>query len=1179
MSETFVHLHLHSEFSLSDGIVRLKPLVDKCIEFAQPAVAVTDLSNLYGVVKFYKACLANGVKPIIGCDVWVENPVVDDQFDRLTLLCKDNLGYRNLCNLLTIAYLRGTINNRPVIPHHKLSEHHHGLICFIDDQEGPLAQSNFAGADFTWQGSVCESMEKYQALFLDNLYLSVSRVGRVGEQQYINFAAEVSAKLNIGLVATNRVVYLAAQDYDAHEIRVCINEGRVLEDSRRPRNFTNQQYFKSSDEMLQLFHDLPAAIANTVEIARRCNVFMQFEEAYLPDFPDTQGLSEAELLCQNAEQGLAGRLNVPQLYAADGAPQVASKYIDRLKMELQVIQQMGYPGYFLIVADFIQWSRDNDIPVGPGRGSGAGSLVAWACGITELDPLDYDLIFERFLNPERVSLPDFDIDFCVDGRDRVIEYVAKRYGADQVAQIITFGTMAAKAVIRDVGRVMGFPFGFVDTIAKLIPFDVGITLQKALDSEELLRGRYEEEADVQQLIGLGLQLEGIAKNVSKHAGGVVIAPKPLSEYTPLYAENKLSQPVTQLDKKDLEAIGLVKFDFLGLRTLTIIDAAVKMVNADKIDSGGEPLTLARIPLDDKKTYEFVQKGTTTAVFQLESRGMKELIMKAYPQTFEDIIALIALFRPGPLQSGMVDDFVNRKAGREPIKYLHPELESILSTTYGVILYQEQVMKIAQVLAGYTLGGADLLRNAMGKKLLAEMEKQRVLFMSGSAARGIDQRIAKNIFDLMEKFAGYGFNKSHSAAYALISYHTAWLKTHYPAAFMSATLSADMDNTDKVVTLLSDCKVLGLEVLPPQINSSSYIFNAVNETQISYGLGAVKGVGQGVVETIVSERVAHGNYENLYDFCRRLDMRKVNKRVLEAMVKSGALDQLGENRATLMSVIPDATKAADQQRQNELAGQFDMLGVAQTPVEIKAIKVVEDWSEEVRLQGEKETLGLYLTGHPYTRYAEELNSLSHHNVATADLSIPRNGIFSGILVAMRVLNTQRGKKMAFITLDNSVQRVEVSFFAEKFSENIGKLQKDRCLTVVGEMSADEFSGGCQIRAEHIFTMDELRRDCLLSVEIRLQQKALDAKIIKALQALLLKNSGGKVNVRIHYRRSDGEMGLLDLGEKWAVKMSPALLDSLLSTYGADNIKYFYNTKKLTQYYPAKPSYRRRAAVHG
>ena len=1157
MSQPFVHLHLHSEFSLVDGIVRLKSLASKCVEFAQPAVALTDWANLYGVVKFYRTCLNNGIKPIIGCDIWVENPLNKAYYDRVTLLCMNNHGYRNFSKMLTNAYLRGSVKGKVVVSWDEFTRYQSDLICLLDEHEGAIANLMMQDAEQNIQ----TMLRQYHDLCGDRLYFSISRIGWAHEQSYINRAVQLCGQHQIGIVATNRVMFIQQHEFDAHEIRVCINDGRVLDDKRRARKFTEQQYLRSSEEMSVLFADIPIALSNSLEIAKRCNLFFNFDEDFLPLYPDAKDRSTATMLRELAEVGLAKRLKVAQLNDADGMPLVEQRYIDRLNLELGVIEQMGYPSYFLIVADFIRWARENDIPVGPGRGSGAGSLVAWSTNITELDPLHYGLLFERFLNPERVSLPDFDIDFCVDGRDRVIEYVAQRYGHDQVAQIITFGTMAAKAVVRDVGRVMGFPYGFVDQIAKLVPFEVGITLAQALKGEPLLKQRYQDEIDVQELIDSALQLEGITRNVGKHAGGVVIAPKPLTEYTPLYADAHLNQAITQLDKDDLEAIGLVKFDFLGLRTLTVLDCAVKMANLQLTAQDKPILNLDSIALDDADTFAFIRSGQTTAIFQLESRGMRELIIRAHPQKFADLIALIALFRPGPLQSGMVDNFVNRKNGSESVRYQHPDLEPILDSTYGVILYQEQVMEIARTLAGYTLGGADFLRKAMGKKQKQEMAKQRDTFMSGALKRGINKKTAKDIFDLMAEFAGYGFNKSHSAAYALVSYQTAWMKTHYPAAYMAATLSSELDSTDKVVTLLADCKLLGLTVLPPDINSSFYSFKPVSESEISYGLGALKGVGQGVIDNIVTQRQANDSYKNLFDFCRRLNTRKVNKRVLEALIKSGAMDSVGNNRAMLMSDISNATRAAEQQQQDKQAGQFDLFGATEIPLDNLASIEIADWSEQERLVAEKETLGLYLTGHPYNRFAHELDGICVHDVSSLDLNTPSNGIFAGIMVASRILKTRRGK-MAFITLDNAVHRVEASLSPEKYNSSLNKLQKDTLLIVGGELGADEYTGGYQLRTEVLYDIVTLRQETLACISLHLTEENLTKTTIRSLQQLLSTYRGGNTAVGIRYTRKKGECGRLNLGGDWKLNPEQSLLDELKHRFGKDHIYYQYNTAKLT-----------------
>ncbi|MBF0256686.1 MAG: DNA polymerase III subunit alpha, partial [Gammaproteobacteria bacterium] len=854
MMTAFVHLDLHTEYSLVDSVVRVKPLVARVAEAGMPAVAVTDQSNLFCLVRFYLAAMGAGVKPIAGVDLWLRNPEDEQNPDRLLLLVQDSIGYRNLTRLVSLGYRKGQILGRPQVERAWVAEHAEGLIALSGGRQGDVAKALLAGNE----ALAAQRLAHWLELFGDRYYLTVSRTGRPDEEDYLHAAVKLAAAKAVALVATNEVRFLDAADFNAHEVRVCIHDGRVLEDSRRPRHYSEQQYLRSPPEMAELFADLPEALANSIEIAKRCNLELRLGKAFLPDFPIPDGLSIEQFFRQESVKGLEQRLaKIIKADAADATKAEAQRkiYEDRLHLELDVINAMGFPGYFLIVADFIQWAKDNDVPVGPGRGSGAGSLVAYALKITDLDPIEHDLLFERFLNPERVSMPDFDIDFCMERRDRVIDYVARKYGRDSVSQIITYGSMAAKAVVRDVGRVLGHPYGFVDKIAKLIPFDLGMTLSKALEESEDLKQRYDREDEVRELIDMARSLEGLTRNAGKHAGGVVIAPGELTDFAPLYCEPGGEGLVTQFDKDDVEKAGLVKFDFLGLRNLTIIDWALKTINRQRQGRGEELIDISTIPMDDQVVFALLQRAETTAIFQLESRGMKELIKKLRPDCFDDITALVALYRPGPLQSGMVDNFINRKHGREKISYpdetwQHLSLKPILDPTYGIILYQEQVMQIAQVLAGYSLGGADLLRRAMGKKKPEEMAKQREGFREGAVNNGVDAELAMKIFDLVEKFAGYGFNKSHSAAYALVSYQTLWLKAHYPAAYMAAVLSSDMDNTDKVVIFIEECRRMGLRVLPPHVNHSDFMFSVADERSIVYGLGAVKGVGEAAIEGIV-----------------------------------------------------------------------------------------------------------------------------------------------------------------------------------------------------------------------------------------------------------------------------------------------------------------------------------------
>ena len=971
----------------------------------------------------------------------------------------------------------------------------------------------------------------------------------------------------VPLVATNDVRFLAADDYQAHEVRVCINSGRALADPRRPREYSAQQYLRSPKEMTALFADIPDALDNAVEIAQRCNLSLQLGKSVLPRFAVPQGQSTESYLRVQAHAGLERRLE--HIAAVDGREAMnRTVYEQRLARELEVIQTMGFASYFLIVADFIQWARDNDIPVGPGRGSGAGSLVAYSLGITDIDPISYDLLFERFLNPERVSMPDFDIDFCMEGRDRVIDYVAQRYGRDQVSQIITFGSMAAKAVVRDVGRVLGHPYGYVDRIAKLIPFELGMTLDKALEQEPELAELYAKEEEVQVLLDLARSLEGLTRNAGKHAGGVVIAPSALTDFTPLYCEPGGEGLVSQFDKDDVERVGLVKFDFLGLRTLTIIDRAVQSIRRSRQTEGGPALDIRRIPLDDPETYALLRRQETTAVFQLESRGMKDLIKRLQPDTFEEIVALVALFRPGPLQSGMVDDFINRKHGRAEVAYPHPALEAILKPTYGVILYQEQVMQIAQVLAGYSLGGADLLRRAMGKKKPEEMAKQREVFLAGAVANGVSEASASHIFDLMEKFAGYGFNKSHSAAYALLSYQTAYLKAHYPAEFMAAVLSADMDNTDKVVTLIDECRQMRLTVMPPDVNTSRYDFRAVDAATLRYGLGAIKGVGRAAIESILAERESGGPFSDLADLCRRADLRKVNRRALEAMIRAGALDSLGDSRAKLLGRLDATLKLAEQHVRADSLGQADFFGLQRPAAEVIARQAPDgvEWSERERLQAEKETLGLYLTGHPITAYEAELRRFTSGrladlaealgNDASAEQGFARGRpnrsvVVSGLIVTLR---RQAGKR-AFITLDDRSGRIEVPVFEREYQRYKPLLVKDGLLVVEGVLGHDDFSGGMRLSPKHIMDLDEARARFARALEIRLENEPASATLIERMEAILTAHRDGGCPVWVKYR-SARAAARLRLGSQWRVRPCGRLLSELRGCFGDEAVVLRY-----------------------
>ncbi|RMG58682.1 MAG: DNA polymerase III subunit alpha [Gammaproteobacteria bacterium] len=1162
----FVHLRVHSEYSLVDGLLRVKPMVQAVAADGGVALGLTDQSNLFATVKFYKAALAAGIKPIVGTDLLLRPERADELPARLTLLCQNRAGYLNLSRLISRAYIEGQHGGIPMIERDWLdAETAQGLIALSGAREGDVGMALCAGSPDEAEAAAAH----WAAIFPERYYLELIRTGREGEDEVIAGSLEIAERLGLPLVATNDVRFLAEEDFEAHEARVCIHDGYTLNDRSRPRRYSPQQYLRSQDEMCALFADLPEALQNSVEIARRCNLELKMGTYFLPDFPVPEGMSLDEYFRQQARAGLEERL--PYLIDPDDpdAAEKRARYEARLETELDVIVQMQFPGYFLIVADFIQWAKRNGIPVGPGRGSGAGSLVAYALKITDLDPLRYDLLFERFLNPERVSMPDFDIDFCMDNRDRVIDYVARKYGRNQVSQIITYGSMAAKAVVRDVGRVLGHPYGFVDRIAKMIPFEVGMTLDKAFEQSEELREAYEQEEEVRALIDLARKLEGLARNAGKHAGGVVIAPSDLTDFVPLYCEQGGQGLVTQFDKDDVEAIGLVKFDFLGLRTLTIIDWAVQAINEARQAAGEDPLDINRLPLDDSATFDLIKRQETTAVFQVESSGMKDLIRRLQPDTFEDIVALVALFRPGPLQSGMVDDFINRKHGRASIEYPHPDLEPILKPTYGIILYQEQVMQIAQVLAGYTLGGADLLRRAMGKKKPEEMAKQREIFMKGAVERGVEAGTAEYIFDLMEKFAGYGFNKSHSAAYALLSYQTAWLKAHYPAWFMAAVLSADMDNTDKVVTLIDECRRMGLEVVPPDINRSWANFRAIDERTILYGLGAIKGVGEGAVEGLIEDRETNGPFAGMADFCRRLEAGKLNRRTLEAMIKAGALDSLGPNRASLMAGIPEALRIAEQFRRDQVSGQDDLFGeVVENEVVEAVLPDLPEWEDDLRLAGEKETLGLYLTGHPIDRYADELLTITGHRLGELGLDTPpqqgtrtraREVLVAGMIIGIRVRTNNSGRKWAVVTLDDRSGRIEALFFADAFEQAQHLLAADNIVLVRGQLGFDERSERYSLRAQECMDLAQAREHLARRLVLGVDGSRAGGHLATALQQAIEPHRDGQCQLLVDYRNTRARVRLR-LPREAALRPRPDLLRALEQIDGVTSVQLHYGRQE-------------------
>jgi DNA polymerase-3 subunit alpha len=1626
----FIHLRLHTEYSLVDGLIDIKALVKRCAKLGMPAVAVTDQFNLFALVKFYKAAQGEGLKPVAGADLWVCNEADPASPYLLTLFVQNEAGYRALTELISRGYRENQRQGVPQIMAEWLEARNEGLIALSGGRQGQIGRALLAGN----RDEARRVLEHWLGVFGDRFYLELQRTGRPGEEEYLAGAVELALGCDAPVVATNDVRFLDPGDFEAHEARVCINQGRVLEDPRRPRDYSEQQYLKSPAEMAELFADLPEALENSVEIAKRCNIRLTLGKNFLPRFPVPEGKTTAEFFAEESRKGLRERLAVRPPIGKGTPEQRAKAYRERLELEIGVINQMDFPGYFLIVADFIRWAKSHGIPVGPGRGSGAGSLVAYALKITDLDPIEFDLLFERFLNPERVSMPDFDVDFCMDRRDEVIAYVAEKYGRDRVSQIITYGSMAAKAVVRDVGRVLGHPYGFVDRIAKLIPFELGMTLEKALQDSEDLKKLYDSDEEVKALIDLARSLEGLARNAGKHAGGVVIAPSELIDFSPLYCEQGGDNLVTQFDKDDVEAVGLVKFDFLGLRTLTIIDWALETINRQRQEQGQPPVDIALIPLDDPDTFKLLKSCQTTAVFQLESRGMKDLIRRLLPDNFEDIVALVALFRPGPLQSGMVDDYINVKHGKQKAEYPHPILEPILKPTNGVILYQEQVMRIAQDMSGYTLGGADLLRRAMGKKKAEEMAKQRDTFVSGAEKNGVQKNVADFIFDLVDKFSGYGFNKciigntviseantgeqitveslfnkprifavhaldetgklrtrqvsdvvwngfkpvfeltttlgkritatanhpfrtlegwtnlenlrngdriavprklhvptqkswpkhelitlagllsegntchptclyfygneralvedfasaaeqfpdsvarvyprsngrleacvstgrdtrfragqipwnarqirisgnlalasgpqtmpirsgafrwveelgllgkkatekaipasvfelcdadlklflgrlwagdgfiatpsqaippfyatssrslaegvqtlllrlgiisrieskqfkyrdtlrpgfavwllgesaleafawnisphiigrdaqikllhermavtqpgmtskdiipadvrswvaderiqsgltwkeleqrsgvsmkeflgkgsakkqgfrrstiarlakffsserlaqladsdvfwdrvasiesmgmmdtydltvekdhnfvangiivhnSHSAAYALVSYQTAWLKAHFPSAFMAAVLSSDMDKTDKVVVFIEECRQMKLTLRPPDINRSEFRFTAQADGSIQYGLGAIKGVGENAIGDILEERRKGGRYADLYDLCRRIDLRKANRRVLEALIRAGALDSFDPNRARFMAELSDALKAAEQHGAMAETGQDDLFGLAAGGVAEAAPRPVaqaEPWSEAERLDHERNTLGLYLTGHPIGEYEDEIVQFVTDRLGPLAEKHDRGAgggygqrhevkaVVAGLVVDLRTKQSKSGKRMGFATLDDRTGRLEVAVFSEAFERCRDYLVKDTLLVAEGSLGYDDFAGQLRLSAERLMSIEQARAAFAKHLTIawpgpRSGEERNPPLAVDELRDLLKPYRGGGCPILIEYRGRAAQ-GLIQLGEGWRVVPGEELLSRLRKRVGEGRVRLFYH----------------------
>lgn len=1146
----FVHLGIHSEFSITESIVRIPDLIKAAVKDNMPALALTDLSNLHAAVKFYTSCLSKGIKPILGSVVRLNEP---DQ--RVTLLAMTNEGWKGLTEIVSRGHIEGQQLSIPCVQKEWILEQHHDIIVLLgqnSDVGKMLCSSNPQKAE--------PLLEAWQEKFGNRVYLALTRTDRPGEEDYIGEAVKLAAKYHIGVVAHNDIHFIERDDFDAHEARVCIADGYVLADNRRPRIYSPEQYFKTTADMVELFSDIPSALENTYYIAQRCNVSLQLGTYFLPDYPIPDGFTIDTYFEHLSKVGLEERLNhlYPVEMRDDDWPEIRKPYDERIEYEVGIILKMGFPGYFLIVMDFIQWAKSNGVPVGPGRGSGAGSLVAYSLKITDLDPLRYDLLFERFLNPERVSMPDFDVDFCIAGRDRVIDYVSRTYGREAVSQIATFGTMAAKGAIRDVARVLGKSYGLADRISKMVPTKpLGVDLATAIDMEPQLKDIVTNPSnpdydDASEIWEMALKLEGITRNTGKHAGGVVIAPGKITDYSAVLCDADGTNRVAQYDKDDVEAAGLVKFDFLGLRNLTVIEDAVQNIN--KRIQFETPLEIANVPLDDKDAYLVFANANTTAVFQFESVGMKKMLKEARPSKFEEIIAFVSLYRPGPMD--LIPDFIHRMHGGE-FEYLHPLLESVLEPTYGIMVYQEQVMQAAQFCAGYTLGGADLLRRAMGKKKPEEMVKQRKIFIEGAAQKDIDEATANHIFDYMEKFAGYGFNKSHAAAYALVAYHTAWLKAHYPAEFMAAVLSSEMQNTDSIVFLIDDCRNNALEVMPPSVNMSLYHFHASDERTIVYGLGAIKGVGEQAMQSVIDSRIKQGPYTDLFDFCHRIDLKKINKRTLEALIRAGALDCLQIERSTLMAQLPEAVQAAEQARQNRETGIMDLFGEVEE-VQRKPAKPVKPWSDEVRLKGEKDTLGLYLTGHPIDVYRTELKSFIPAKLN--ELTPTRRGVttvFAGL-----VLDVANFPNRIVVTLDDGTARVEVSCNHERFQRFKDIVAIEQVVVIEGEIYEREGFDRPMARLTKAFSLNEIRQKRANHIRIQPTDDLMTPALARDLQQILLPYCNIDmcqhipVIMCIDQPYASAEV---QLGQNWKVAPLDELLVKLRDYFGKEAIYIEYQVK--------------------
>ena len=1152
--QPFIHLHLHSEYSLSDGIIRIEDLIKRSLQLNFPAVALTDLSNLFGLIKFYRLARENGIKPIIGCEIKLikEEGKISAP---LVLLVKNKKGYTNLTKLVSKAYVEGQEISGPLVKIDWLKDYSDGLIALSGGQKGHIGQvlllKNKALAE--------KRTDYFKSIFGNDFFIEIQRIGREDEEEYNFLAIKLAQEKGIPVVATNDVRFLepinpddeTPSDFEAHEARVCIQKGEILSDTSRSKDYFEKQYFVSSEEMIKKFSDIPEAIENSLLISKKCNLELELGEFYLPDFEVPDKSSAKGYLKKKSQEGLDNRFkeikNSANSYEVD-----KNSYMKRLDYEVEMICKLGFEGYFLIVADFVNWAQKKGIPVGPGRGSGAGSITAYALGITAIDPIKYDLLFERFLNPDRVSNPDFDIDFCMDGRDKVLEYVTQKYGKDSVAQISTRGTMAARAVLRDVVRVLGKPYGFGDRLAKAIPDVLGITLEEAYKEKEF-KELIDSSEESKEVFDMSIKLEGLSRSVGTHAAGVVIAPTALTDFTPLVVDQEKGTIATQFDMGDIESAGLVKFDFLGLKTLTVIDQTLRRINKNKKE---DLVDINDLPLDDERTFKLLQKGETTGVFQLESRGMKEYLKQLKPNDFEDIVSMNALYRPGALGMNMVDSYIDRKHGREEITYGHNSVKKVLRSTYGVIVYQEQVMQIAQELSGFSLGQADILRRAMGKKKKDEMEKMRKDFIDGAVKKKVNKRYAENLFDQIEQFAGYGFNRCHSVPYALIAYRTAWLKAHYPSEFMASLLSSELDSTDRIQMFVDDCRSIGVNVLKPDINSSSYTFEDTDKKTVLYGLGAIKGIGETLVNSITEAR-NKGSFKDLYDFCLRIGSNKLNKRILTTLIGSGAMDSLGE-RKELFNLIDLLLKKVEQSSERSQSQIKDFFEEDVIKDEITPKDQVHEEDFDI-LANEWSSLGFYLESHPIEYKREEVRKMCGLYISELAEG-PHTQRVAGMLMHLNVRQGRHGR-YAFVTLDDSTGRIEVSVWSEVFDTYRSSLRKGQIIVVEGVIEEDDYSSGknstsFKMVAKRIFSFDQARKEFIKHIKLSINTKMTDIDSFTAgLKELSSDGIGFGSPVLLSYL-GDEARAEIELSKEYSINLSDKTINNLKILCGKNNVDLVY-----------------------